>query len=242
MPQGINIETGYETYVSVSRQVINKLGSPYSDCLEDLSSENEYAKLLFTYFDYINFTYYDQNMCFTLCFQDKLIDKCNCSAMASPLIRESKYCSNDIEMNCLYDFQDEFVSSDINEFCQNACPIKCNTVDYTLKTSKAKFPTLTYLKNQQHGWYNGFYFPQNVSDRDLMNFARSSFLRLIINYDNLYVTKIAEKPKMTSNDLFGLLGGQLGLFLGSSLISLSEILLFIISIILIFSKSCTKKL
>ena len=50
------------------------------------------------------------------------------------------------------------------------------------------------------------------------------FLKVIVSYDNLYYTSVDEVPSMTLNDLLGNLGGQLGLFIGISFLSLVEIL------------------
>ena len=110
------------------------------------------------------------------------------------------------------------------------------TVDYILETSSvATFPTLNYLQMQQTGPF-GSMFPQNISDYELIEFGREKYVKLNINYDNLYYTSIDDNEELSSNDLFGLLGGQLGLFLGSSVISLSEIIVFLIAALILCIK------
>ena len=63
-------------------------------------------------------------------------------------------------------------------------------------------------------------------------FTRSinnNFSRIFIYYENLEYEFIEEWPKMTSDSLFGALGGIFSLFLGMSLLSFAEIIELIIS-------------
>ena len=105
---GINIKTGFETYVGINREFKNKLPSPFSNCLEDLTTSNAYGKILFKYFDYLNVSYYDQNFCNTMCYQDKLIDICGCCDIITPSIRNASFCANDKEIKCLKQFNQFF--------------------------------------------------------------------------------------------------------------------------------------
>jgi hypothetical protein len=219
---GINIPTGFETYISVDREFNNKLDDPYSNCIDKLESKIPYAKKLFGYFQYLNVTYYDQEFCFTLCYQDKLIDKCNCSDIITPSIRDSTFCETDVELSCMDDFDSDFTISDLNEICEFACPQQCSTIEYNLDISSATFPTFSYLKYKQSDSFHGYMFPQD--DAELMEFARQGFLKLIVNYDNLYYTSIDESPQISTETLFGNLGGQLGLFIGLSFLSFIELL------------------
>jgi hypothetical protein len=206
LPDGINIPTGYTTYIGIKRKFTNKLSSPYSNCLTELRAQNSYAKTLFGYFADLNVTYYDQNLCYTLCFQDHLVNRCACSDISTPAIRNSNYCMNTSEIECLYNFDSFFTSTDIDLLCKSACPEKCSTIEYDLVTNSiATFPTLTYLKNQQAGNWSHYMFP-NGSDTELIEFGRTGFLKVIVNYDNLYYTLIQEIPTTTQSTLFGYLG------------------------------------
>jgi uncharacterized membrane protein len=79
-------------------------------------------------------------------------------------------------------------------------------------------------------------FPTSNNVNELLEFSKSGFLRISINYDKLYYTLIKENPAMSGNDLFGLIGGQIGLFLGISLLSLVEIVELIVSVIHLWMK------
>ena len=237
LPAGINIPTGFATYVGINRNFINKLNDPYSECLAKLTPRNSYAKILYGYFKALNVTNYDQNLCFTLCFQDKLAKKCNCYDISTPLLGNSSYsyCSTDEEIDCLNKLESFFTTNDMSELCESACPEQCNIIDYELTSrSKAYFPNLIYLKDHQTSDSKGYLFPQNQTDSDLIQFARQGFLKLVVNYESLYYTSINDNAAMTSNDLFGSIGGQLGLFAGLSVLSFLEVVELAISIVVIF--------
>ena len=182
------------------------MAHPYSNCLTDLIPSNGYAKLLYDYFREVNVTYYNQNFCYTLCYQDKLINKCSCGDIIAPSLRNSSFCANESEMNCLNQFNAYFTISDINSICENACPEQCSMINYDFQISTSSFPTFNYLKLLQSSSSYHKFFPQNVSDLELASFGRQGFLKVIVNYDNLYYTSINESPQMDSNSLFGFLG------------------------------------
>ena len=45
LPPGINIPTGFTTFVGIDRNCINKLSQPYSNCLTGLIPQNQYAPI-----------------------------------------------------------------------------------------------------------------------------------------------------------------------------------------------------
>lgn len=104
-------------------------------------------------------------------------------------------------------FESYFTSrADLNKICDSACPQQCLIDEFNFVTYMAKFPTLDYVKHLQSEDKNGFFFPKNVSDFELMEFSREGFLKLIVNYDSLYYESINENPKITAASLFGTLG------------------------------------
>lgn len=211
---GITIKPGAKTYVGVNREFINKLNKPYSDCLTDLTppTGNSYSSILFDYFKQLNITYYDQNFCYDLCYQDKLIKKCGCADIIVPTLNNADYCATSSTISCLKTFSSYFYNADIKSICESACPQQCKSIEYSLTVSSSGFPALNYLKLLQSSSTYQLMFPQNASDSELLEFARQGFLKLIINYENPYFTSIDESPTMDGTALFGFLGGQLGEF------------------------------
>lgn len=243
LKKGFNIKTGTNTYVAINRQFINKQSSPYSNCLIDLSyfkNLNSYSSILYGYFNYFNVTYYDQDFCIKLCYQDKLISKCNCSSLATPPLSSTSYCLTSDEVACLNKFDTLFSTSDLNSLCGSACLEECSIVEYDASVTMSNFPTLTYLQNLQSG-VSASLFPQNVEDIELLGFGQQGFLRTVINYDNLFYTTIDESPQYSIYDFIGLIGGQVGLCLGISLLFVAEIVDLLINLIAIFITHKKKK-
>ena len=143
-----------------------------------------------------------------MCFQDKLIDQCNCQDIRTPIIRNSTYCVKTVDVHCFNEFDTFFSKSDLNQLCSNACPQKCNSIEYNIETSsKFKFPTLSYLHFLQASDQSiSSRFPVNVSDDILTGWADESFLKVVVNYDNLYHTSFDESPAVSPNAMFGLVG------------------------------------
>lgn len=235
---GITIKAGAKSYVGVNRQFTNKLNGSFSNCLTDLIpvTGNSYSSTLFSYFNQLNVTYYDQKFCYNLCYQDKLIKKCGCADIIVPTLNNADYCDTYKTISCLKDFASTFTISDIKVLCENACPQECNTIEYSLTVTTSGFPAMNYLKILQSSAAYSSMFPQNVSDSDLLEFARQGFLKLIINYENPYFTSIDESPAMDSQALFGFLGGQLGLFIGISVLSMAEFFELIIKVLYVVHK------
>ncbi len=206
LPSGLGAQTGVRTYVGINREFTNKLDGSYSDCLNDLNTKNSYAKKLFGYFNDLNVKFYKQSFCYTMCYQDKLIDKCKCQDIRTPIIRNSTFCVSSVEVDCFNEFDTFFFGSDLKQLCSNACPQECNSIEYKLDTSSQfNFPTLSYLRFLQASDESiSKRFPAvNVSNADLSQWTQESFLRVIVNYDNLFYTSFSESQAVTGSDLLG---------------------------------------
>ena len=141
-----------------------------------------------------------------MCYQDKLVDFCNCLDIIAPSIRSSNYCLTEQEIGCLNNFYGIFSQSDL---CEGACQEKCSKIEYNLEaTSSSTFPTLSYINVLKASFNDKF--PKSNKVSDLMEFSQNGFVKISVNYDNLYYTLVKENPSMSANDLFGLIGGQIG--------------------------------
>jgi hypothetical protein len=126
-------------------------------------------------------TYFDQDFCFTLCFQDKLIHKCNCTDLVPPTILNFTYCETVNEFKCLNNFNDFFSKSDLNRLCENACPSRCQSIEYKLGLSTSSFPILSYAKSIQASHLNLNKFPNYINDTELIEFCNKGFLKVIVS-------------------------------------------------------------
>lgn len=230
----IYIPTGFETFVTISRTFKKKLSMPYSNCINELKPFSDYSRKIFAYFKQLKVNEYKQSFCYKLCYQDKLVAKCNCSDIEIPKIGKSQYCVGANQFLCEYHFKNTFSMSDLNNICDEACPPECNKILYDISATSATFPSLNYIKYVSRQSSEIGKFPNDESE--LLEFARNSFLRFIINYNEFSYTSIEEMPEITFETLLANIGGQLGLFIGISLLSLIELLELFLHILLITCK------
>jgi hypothetical protein len=199
---------------------------PYSNCIKDLSSFSSKNKTIFEFFKDLNIDYYDQEICASLCFQNKLIDSCGCSEIGIEKIRNTSYCTSMSQLSCLFSFLSTFYVSD-NFICQNICQKECYQVEYDVQTNIVKYPNLNYLNYLRSENSASSRFPINEIDAE--KFADNSFIKLMVNYETIEYVYVEENPKINLEILLGSIGGQLGLFIGISFINLIELFEILIS-------------
>ncbi len=203
---GIEVATGLQTYIAVSRAWKTKQRSPYSDCIQDLKPFSSYSKTLFAYFAQFNITNYDQELCFDFCYQDKLIDKCGCCSLLTSSLRNSSYCQNQTELNCVNFFDSVFSSENMNSFCEDSCKEKCISQKFSLATSVTRFPSVSYLnflKSIDSSYDENSWFPNTTDPQQLYNFAQQSILSFTVNYDSYSYAIVTENPAITGDQLLG---------------------------------------
>jgi hypothetical protein len=218
---GINVPSGFETYISVARTFETKQSHPYSDCIDDLTGFSSYSKRIFAYFAEFNQTTYDQQTCIDFCYQDLLIQSCNCSSMLTNAIQGVQYCDidNGIGNTCMDNMNALFASSNVDLLCQNACPSKCQVQKFDLSTSLLYYPSYNTISDT---WVN----------------EKAVF---VVNYKDNIVTQIDNFASITADQLLGLIGGNLGLFIGVSLLSTIELFELIFELgALVYRKSKIK--
>ena len=184
--KGVKVQTGFKTYISIDREMMQKQNHPYSDCTDDLSLvNNAYANVLYSYMNDLNVTTYKQDFCYSMCYQDKLVKNCSCSDIDGPLIDSSIFCSSPTEIQCLLDFDAFYGQADIVDLCSNACPQQCTLIDLNLQAySFMAYPVTSYISNLQSNNVTSKFFPNDSSG--LVEFGRQALLKLIISYENRY--------------------------------------------------------
>ena len=222
--EGIDISTGTKTNINVKRIFSNRLDLPYNNCtinFENVKSEL-YLAILKT-----NRTYRKSD-CLNLCYQKQVIDICKCFTNNYDSLGQSNSCTNTSEILCAYEIWKKFGLQEYKLICDDLCPEECNTIIYDLTTSFTNYPSNLYASkylfdkyalSKGQNWYEDL--KQNV-------------LAVNIYYDELGYTLMSQQPKIDLIDLVGIVGGLMGLFVGTSFLSLIEFLEAIIEIFLQF--------
>ena len=180
-----------------------------------------------------NYTYSD---CKVMCLQRLFNDYCSCQYAFSQIkfnntkricFNEDKFIDNDL--HCTYSIGMQLsTNSTVLENCD--CPIECEKIQYTYSVSVSEYPTLKYSNYLRNLSIFRTKYP-NISYEEM----RKSVARVEIFYDEMKETIISENIKMGPSELISNLGGTLGLFLGSSFLSLIEFVEIFIQAFLVFS-------
>ena len=214
--------------IDVKRYSYNQYTYPYSDCTvsednelsggEPLSDSSLFDQAVLS----SNFSY-SRAVCLLACAQHYLVLKCNCTMSSIGFTGDGKNrCLSQERYACAFTFYSSvFLAGDFVKLnCLPKCPLECHTP--VLRATVSNYDMR--LSNASISAYAEAYSSlKNVTD-NLVEFS--------VFYDSLSYTIVEETPKMTLENLVGLIGGHLHVFLGMSLMSFLE--LFDLSVSLAF--------
>ncbi|XP_064609285.1 amiloride-sensitive sodium channel subunit beta-like [Liolophura sinensis] len=149
-------------------------------------------------------TVYSKQACMKSCYQTALISQYNCTQAVRRLHTANKL------------------------GCDDACPLPCSDEAFTLTISNAVWPGRKYQAD--------LYSKMTKSSTKLMRSARQGgysydVAKVEIFYQELNYQVIEQKPSYEFENVISDLGGQLGLWLGISILALGEIIDFFVSVI-----------
>jgi hypothetical protein len=137
------------------------------------------------------------------------------------------------ELNCTnIIFNVNYVSEYIEKSCKYpVCPLECNTTEYKFTTTSIDLSGDVYLDviNERANLLADF--SSMSKSRTNLEKARKSFVYLYLSYDSLSYISSQERPNMDIVSLLANVGGNLGLFLGVSVLSLCELVDFFIEVV-----------
>jgi hypothetical protein len=214
---GLDISTSAETNIHLRRIFTNKLGKPYSNCIDQ---DDSFDSKFFNLIKSSGFTYRQMD-CFDLCFQDYLINECKCYDPGFDNLGYNVTCRNPFQIQCEFAAFDKFTNKESVERCQPLCPLECKSYDFVYTTSFSQFPSHNYAENllKIQSIRELYDNRTNITIDEL----KYSLLYFNVFYEDFKITVIDELPKMLIEDLFSNIGGNLGLFLGISFLSFIEI-------------------
>ncbi|KAI6236051.1 DEgenerin Like [Aphelenchoides besseyi] len=215
---------GRATSAGVKYYFRDKLSHPYNDCVDNGNGLTNY------YGDV-----YEIESCLRSCMQDAIIRTCKCYdpqfERASNATATSCYKVSDI--NEAIDCANEITNTanlnnsvfDIESDCK--CPFPCNQSYYQVSMSLAGWPSKAYVPteclNSSMKW-------SNLNDcRDWYN---TNTVLIEIYYERMNREEDIESAGYPLFNLIADVGGQLGLWLGMSVVSIFEFFLLIVLLIM----------
>ncbi|XP_051877889.1 amiloride-sensitive sodium channel subunit gamma-like isoform X2 [Pristis pectinata] len=220
---GTEIQTETQTDMGLDLTVLQRLGSPYSDCTTDglnLPVANLYNKT------------YSLQMCLHSCFQMEMVRYCGCAHYEKPLPAKAEYCDYTKFpgwISCYYRLRNQFIQEQL--VCQKVCRPACHSKEWTMTLSVAQWPSspseewILHLLNWE----------RRVNGNRILR--KNELANLAIFYRSLNLRNITETPENNIVTLLSNFGGQLGLWMSCSVVCIIEIIeVFFIDMFLISAR------
>ena len=208
--EGIVIPPGFHTHISVKRNRMKRLPSPYpSKCLDGGSDHDSIYPGKNT-----------QQMCYTSCALKMLYRLCHgvLPEMSTFMNGEEFPKKADIKNGSFWKCLAESIYKLFDINCN--CRLHCHELTYTVVANRNPWPQ----KWQVQSFAKLINSVEGIQNRSLSHDQiRQRLMKVSIYYDDFSERIYQEKALYDLDSLAGNIGGLMGLFLGASLLSLAEI-------------------
>ncbi|XP_071794821.1 acid-sensing ion channel 1C-like [Asterias amurensis] len=225
--KGSNVAPGTETFIGMHRVLINRLPDPYGRCVTEFSRDNIFK-------DKFRHLHYTREACEKDCYFEKVLSECGCADVRYRYDDWEKACNSTEDGDCLERVENSFTSGQLK--C-SYCQYSCNDTVFELTHSNSHWPNRNYentvIDNIQKVSKD---FEDLIANNS--NFVRENVLRVNIYYDSLDYEDIYQTEAYTLSTLASDLGGQVGLWIGVSVLTLCEILEIVMDVALLVFHSC----
>ncbi|XP_068686049.1 acid-sensing ion channel 1-like [Montipora foliosa] len=204
---GFAVAPGTSTFVAVQKRIVRTLEFPYeSNCTEEpITNMRGYTK-------------YTSSACLLRCHARYIVQNCGCRDVKLPPVDEAEECRLKQTAQCVFPKTDKFYA-DVGMNC--SCPTPCEARSFKPVLSYAGFPNENYVPELLSTSQHRREFSKNFKTY-YRNLLRQNYLELNVYFQELEVMIVEEQPAYAVESLLGEIGGQLGLCIGASLLSLLE--------------------
>jgi len=215
---GVSVGAAMQASVDIKKNLIHLQPKPWGQCIENTKK--------LKYFDT-----YSVPACMSECFEGRVIDICGCRGGFFRAYDEYPYCDLDQEINCLVRTIGQLLQTPVDETAEDVtgcnCPLPCKFETYDVSVSYGTFPTNAFLN-----YLETLGKSINVTSSASTSFTNRSYSErnlIMINfyYGELMESIFTESKSVDLSGLFSDIGGQMGLFLGISVVTLFELLQFL---------------
>uniref|UniRef100_A0A3B4B2A7 Acid sensing ion channel subunit family member 4 n=1 Tax=Periophthalmus magnuspinnatus TaxID=409849 RepID=A0A3B4B2A7_9GOBI len=198
---GFGVSPGFQTFVSCQEQRLTYLPQPWGNCRS--SSKEKFP----------GYDTYSISACRLLCETNEVIRVCNCRMVHMP----GKALSNTEEAKLCPFPLIPFLLKTSGDTCP--CETPCNLTRYGKELSMVKIPSKGSAR----------YLSRKYDKTE--DYIRDNFLVLDIFFEALNYETIEQKKAYDVAGLLGDIGGQMGLFIGASILTVLEILDYIYEVL-----------
>lgn len=224
--RAIQIAPGTKSHIALNKYSYEYMYKPWGQC-------DEVTKIM-------DGGKYSSQTCMIECYIKKMIAACGCKPAYTKgikkFVEDANYqaireCQLDdfLEQKCFNNLAD--VKKDINmEYCQ--CPESCKEVIYDAKITTTPWPSARVANNLTN-FYNGKEFLKYLEDSNYYTEVSESNIKnnvavVDVFFEDLRVIETVESQKDPVISFICDIGGTLGLWLGMSLMTMVEIVLFVV--------------
>ncbi len=216
---GIKLPVGYHTLIGIKKFVIKRKPSPFpSNCV--MEGKEKYLKVFPGK--------HNIKLCLMSCFVKTVYEKCGFLMNMAKVLMEKEF---DVqEPRNLTPVQQEMCYRTVYDYgfktdnCN--CSVPCEEIRYQTEVMRKPWPQ----KWQTDKFHK--IFAQAVNKPNLSHaMIKENFLKVSIYYDDFITRVLEEEEAYTVESLVSDFGGQLGLFLGMSIISMIEMIHLTITLI-----------
>uniref|UniRef100_A0A0N5BTK9 Degenerin del-1 n=1 Tax=Strongyloides papillosus TaxID=174720 RepID=A0A0N5BTK9_STREA len=215
--EGYSAPTGFLSSFGIKLKKVKRLPAPYGDCYEGEKHDD------FIYKD----KEYSTEGCIRTCLQKSLVKACGCGDPRFPQYMNNSNCNiNDLSSReCL---TREIKKSVSKESCN--CKQPCLSLIYSVTYSSSRWPSGTNFKRSCE---------EGLTPQECLNFYREQGAMIEVFYEQLNYEALEESEAYALPNLISDFGGQLGLFLGCSVITIMEIGILIVDLLVtLFGNIC----
>ncbi|KAB0361258.1 hypothetical protein FD754_005414 [Muntiacus muntjak] len=198
---GFGVSPGFQTFVSCQEQRLTYLPQPWGNCrAESGLGEPELQ----------GYSAYSVSACRLRCEKEAVLQRCHCRMVHMP--GNETICPPNIYIECA-DHTLDSLGGGSGGPC--FCPTPCNLTRYGKEISMVRIP------NRGSARYLARKYNRNET------YIRENFLVLDVFFEALTSEATEQRAAYGLSALLGDLGGQMGLFIGASILTLLEILDYI---------------
>lgn len=235
---GINLAPGFKTGIALRLTEVIRVEPPHGECKEYTWAENlkynawaEEGQLNVQY-SYV--------ACQKTCYQKSLIQYCGCCSLDYPCTGAAfddvwsaySYVDWCIYSNSTQTACEEYVLSQYEKGelpCSSDCVPPCDETEYTTDVTMSAWPSNEYLDtaiNDFRSTSSSLYssISSSTSTTDKRAFMNENGIKVEIYYRYLNFEVIQTEASYEVENLLSDIGGQLGLWIGLSIVSLFEII------------------
>ncbi|XP_045167548.2 amiloride-sensitive sodium channel subunit alpha-like [Mercenaria mercenaria] len=228
--EGISIPPGFKTSIGIAKTELTRLPPPHGDCG---GNGIEVTNLFMRDFG----TSYTKQTCLKSCVQQQLFAANGCMSSYFYVPENVSVCAFTGSANdtaCM----EETISKHLEE-CNRKCPTPCHETKYEFTSSVSKWPSEQYEDHLDTKISKSM---SSFMEKDDRAGSEDTLAKVVIYFRELVYERIEQQKAYESQNLISDIGGQLGLWLGLSAITMGELIEFFASLgKMVCANVCKKK-